>query len=271
MVVAAYDFAGKQQWFVRAGEFASVHGFCSSPVLFEDLLILNGDHDGESYILALDKHSGEVRWKTPRTHRTRSYVTPIIREVAGKTQMVFSGSQQIVSLNPRDGQLIWNIEGPTEQFVASMVFDGKRFFMSAGFPTHHVMAIKADGDGDVTDSHVAWHSTEAKCYVPSPVVVGKYLLVADDRGTGNCFHTETGERLWLERMGRHYSASLVSANGLVYFTADDGVTKVVRPGEKLEVIAENALGDWTYASPAISAGHIYMRGEKQMYCIGKGS
>jgi outer membrane protein assembly factor BamB len=149
-----------------------------------------------------------------------------------------------------------------------MVFDGKLFFMAAGFPTYHVMGIRPDGEGDVTDTHVAWHAKNAKCYVPSPVVAGGYLLVADDRGTANCFDAESGQRFWQERLGRHYSTSLVTAGGLVYFTADDGTTKIVRPGPKLDVVAENPLGEYCYSSPAISDGRIYFRGEKHLICLG---
>ncbi len=270
MVVAAYDFEGQRQWLVKPGGFVSAHGFSSNPVLFEDLVIVNGDHDGDSYIVALDKRTGAVAWKVPREHKTRSYVTPLLRRIDGRTQMVVSGSKRIVGFDPRDGSRIWHVEGPTEQFVASMVFDGRWFFMAAGFPTHHVMAIDPGGQGNVTDSHIAWHSTNAKCYVPSPVVVDGYLVVADDRGTANCFDAATGERLWLERMGKHYSASLVTAGGLVYFLADDGVMKLVKPGPELELVAENALGEYCFASPAIAGGRIYIRGEQHLYCIGSG-
>jgi len=269
MVVAAYDFDGNQKWQVKPGEFVSVHGYCSCPVLYKDLVIVNGDHDGDSYILALRKSSGETVWKVDREHKTRSYVTPIIRDVAGKTQMVISGSMCVCSYDPASGKRIWKIDGPTEQYVASPVFDGEKFYMAAGFPTHHVMGIKPDGTGNVTESHVAWHVKTAKCYVPSPVLAKDYLFVADDRGTANCFDTETGERLWQERLGNHYSASLVSAGGLSYFLADNGIMKIVRPGEKLDVIAENELGENCYASPAVSDGQIYLRGEKNLYCIGE--
>ena len=267
IVVAAYDFDGNQKWEVRPGSFVSAHGFCSSPVLFENLLIINGDHDGESYVVALDKKTGKVVWKTPREHKTRSYVTPIIREIAGRTQMVMSGSMSVVSLDPRTGKHHWTIEGPTEQFVASMVFDGQHFFMSAGFPTYHVMAIRPDGKGDVTDSHIAWHVNNARCYVPSPVVLDGHLLVADDRGTANCFDASTGERYWQARLGNHFSASLMTANGLGYLLADDGTMKLVRPGKELEVVAENPLGENCYASPAISHNSVFIRGEKHLFCI----
>lgn len=269
MVVAAYDFDGKQKWLVKPGDFISAHGYCSSPVIHDDLVIVNGDHDGVSYVVALDKKTGKTVWKTPRIHKTRSYVTPLIRKIAGRTQMVISGSKRIVSLDPKTGKQHWVIEGPTEQFVASMVYDGSKFYMAAGYPTYHVMAIRPDGNGDVTKSHIAWHAKNAKCYVPSPVVVGNYLFVADDRGTANCFDTATGERLWQDRMGRHFSGSLVTAGGLAYFPADDGITKVVRPGKTLDVVHENPLGEFSYTSPAISGGRLYLRGEKHLFCIGK--
>lgn len=267
MVVAAYDMQGEQKWIVRPGGFVSAHGYCACPVLFENLVIVNGDHDGKSYVVALDKQTGQEVWRTPRKYGIRSYVTPLIREIDGQPQMVFSGSKRIISLDPRSGKPIWWIEGPTEQFVASMVYDGDKFYMTAGFPTYHVMGIRPDGEGDVTETHVSWHSKKAKCYVPSPVVVGKHLLVADDRGTANCFDTETGEQLWKERLSKHYSASLVSNGGLVYLVADDGVTKIVEPGPQLKVVAENALGELSFASPAISDGQLFIRGEQHLFCI----
>jgi outer membrane protein assembly factor BamB len=237
-------------------------------VLFEDFVIINGDHDGQSYIAALHKETGETAWKVPRANGIRSYVTPLIRTVGGRTQMVLSGSKHIASLDPRDGSTLWTVDGPTEQFVASMVFDGERFFMAAGFPDYHVMAICGDGTGDVTHSQVAWHSTEARCYVPSPVVVNGYLLVANDDGIAHCYEAATGKHLWRTRLGRHYSASLVTAGGVVYFTDDDGVTKLVRPGKELDIVAESTLDETCFASPAISQGQLFMRSERRLFCIG---
>lgn len=269
MIVAAFDMQGKLLWQKRPTEFSSVHGFCTSPVIYEDLLIVNGDHDGQSSILALDRRTGETIWQFPRVHQTRSYCTPIIRQVDGKTQMVFSGSKQVVSLNPRTGDEWWHVEGPTQQFVASMVYDGDKFYLSAGFPDYFVMAIRPDGRGDVTGSHVAWSSTEAKSYVPSPVLADRQLFVADDRGTINCFDTKDGTRVWRDRLGGHYSASLITAGGLVYCTADDGVVKLLRPGRALDIVATNPLGESSFASPAVSDGRIFIRGEKHLFAIGK--
>lgn len=269
MVVTALDVDGKPVWTVRPGRFASVHGFCSSPILFEDLVIVNGDHDGDSYVVALDRQTGKTRWKVDRKHKTRSYVTPIIREIDGRTQMVFSGSKSVVSLDPHDGHQHWEMDGPTEQFVASMVYNGKYLFLTAGFPDRYIQAIRPDGHGNVTSSHIAWESRKNCSYVPSPVVLDKYLLVAADDGIASCYDADSGERLWAERMAPHYSASLVAAGGLVYFTADDGTTKIVRPGPKYDLVAENPLGEFSYASPAISQDQLFLRGEQHLFCVGK--
>ncbi|MDA7528060.1 PQQ-binding-like beta-propeller repeat protein [bacterium] len=269
IVVAAYDFNGRAMWKAKPGGFVSVHGFCSCPVLYKDKVIINGDHDGDSYIAALNKETGQLLWKKERDHDTRSYVTPIIREIDGRTQMVLSGSHHVASYDPNTGEEHWRIDGPTEQFVASMVYDNEKFYLSAGFPTYHVMAIDPTGSGNVTDTHVAWHETNAKCYVPSPVLVGNYLFVADDHGIGNCFDTKTGERLWRARLGRHFSTSLVAADGLVYFLDDDGRTTVIRPGKEPGILTVNGLGEECRASPAIADGRFYFRGVKHLFCIGE--
>lgn len=269
MVVSAYDFAGELKWSQKPGRFASVHGYCSSPVLHRDLVIVNGDHDGDSYLVALDGTTGEKRWQVPRANKTRSYVTPIIRDIDGRTQMILSGSKRVTSYDPATGAEHWFLEGPTEQFVASLVFNGKFLFLTAGFPEHHILAIKPDGKGKLTDDYIPWRTKRNCSYVPSPIVEGQYFLVAADNGIATCFVAETGETAWVQRLGVHYSASLVSANGLVYFTADDGITKVVRPGPTLDVVAENKLGEYVYASAAISQGQLLLRGEKHLFCIGK--
>jgi hypothetical protein len=272
MVVAAYDFDGKQKWLVRPGRFSSIHGYCSSPILFENLVILNGDHDGDAYLVALDAAGGETVWKTPRENKTRSYCVPIIREIDGRTQMVLSGSLCVASYDPHDGSRHWIIDGPTEQYVASLVYNGKLLLMTAGFPELHIMGIRPDGHGNVTDTHVVWHTTKGCSYVPSPIIArgGKYYLVVSDGGIASCFEADTGQRHWMQRIGPHYSASLIEADGLVHFLSDRGVTTVVRPGPQFEPVAENPLGEDCHASPAVSHGRIYIRAERHLYCIGAG-
>jgi hypothetical protein len=269
MVVAAYDFEGRQLWLVRPGKFSSVHGYCSSPVLFENRVIVNGDHDGDAYLVALDNTDGHKVWQTRRENKTRSYSTPIIREIDGRTQMILSGNKCVASYDPRSGERHWIIDGPTEQFVASMVYNGRLLFLTAGFPDLHMLAIRPDGRGNVTNSHIVWRTTKGASYVPSPIAAGDYFLVVADGGIATCFDADKGTTHWTQRMGPHFSASLVSAGGLVYFLADDGTMSVVRPGVKYERVAENKLGEYCYASPAISQGQIFLRGEHHLYAIGK--
>lgn len=267
MTVAAYDLDGNQRWLVRPGPFSSVHGYCSCPVLFENTVIVNGDHDGDAYLLALDRRTGDTVWKVPRENKTRSYSTPIIRTIDGRCQMILSGSKSVASYDPRDGSRHWIIDGPTEQFVASVVYNDGLIFLTAGFPEHHILAIRPDGYGNVTDTHIAWRTTENTSYVPSPIAVGDYFLVVSDEGIGSCYRSN-GRRVWKKRMGPHFSASLLSAAGLVYFLSDEGVTTIVRPGDRYEEVAKNTLGEACYASPAVSQRQIFLRGEKHLYVIG---
>ena len=267
MFVATYDFDGNKVWEVRPGVFSSMHGYCSSPVIWKDKVIVNGDHDGPSYIVALSRATGQTIWKTPRPNRTRSYCAPIIRQIDGRNQMVLSGTKCVASYDPDTGEQHWLIDGPTEQFVASLVYNGELLFMTCGFPDRFIQAIRPDGRGNVTDTHVLWQKDRDCSYVPSPIAFGPYFLVVADNGVATCFEAKTGKSCWRERLGPHYSASLVSANGLVYFLSDKGVMTIVKPGEELDIVARNELGENTYASPAISDGQIFLRGAKHLYCI----
>lgn len=270
MVVAAYDLSGKQKWLVRPGVFSSQHGFCSSPLLFKDKVIVNGDHDGESYIVALDRKTGETLWKTPRQNKTRSYCAPLIREMAGRTQMTLSGDKSCASYDPNDGKLIWIIDGPTEQFVASPVYSEKckLLFFSGGYPDHHIIAVNPDGKGNVTDTKIVWRTHKGVAYVPSPIIEGDYFLIVSDSGVAHCFEAATGKLQWQERTGEQH-ASLVSANGQVYFLNDDGVTYVIKPGPEFQLTAKNELGERCFASPAISNGQLFIRGDRHLFCIGR--
>jgi outer membrane protein assembly factor BamB len=268
--VVCYDMEGKEAWRKSPGEFHSKHGFCTCPVLYKDMVILNGDQDGDGYLVALDKKTGKERWRTERPNNTRSYCTPIIVEAAGKKQLVLTGSKCVASYDPDNGKQHWIIDGPTEQFVASMVYLDGVFFLTAGFPTYHLLAIKPDGKGDVTKSHVLWHETKGAGYVPSPVAHDKYFFNVTDGGVAGCWESKTGKRQWLQRLGRHHSASPVSAGGYLYFLDDDGVTFVVEPGSKFKVVSRNALEEECYASPAVAHGRMYIRTLHHLYCLGAG-
>ena len=270
VVVAAYDFSGKQQWLVRPGKFSSMHGFCSSPILFEDKVIVNADHDGDGYIVALDRKTGRELWRIARPNQTRSYCVPLIRDIAGRTQMILTGSKCTASYDPRTGRELWLMDGPTEQFVASPVFSAKDdlVIITAGYPEYHTLAIKADGQGKVGAEKIAWRTIKGAVYVPSPIIDGDYFFIISEGGVAHCFETKSGKILWAERLGVHH-ASLVSANGLIYFLNDNGVMNVVKAGPQFERVAQNAIGEKTFASPAISDGKIFLRSDKHLICIGE--
>lgn len=268
VVVSAHDFQGKRLWEKRPGEFSSRHGFSSSPMLYQDKVIVNCDHDGDGYMVALNREDGRELWRIDRPNKTRSYCAPLIRTIAGREQMVLTGTKCVTSYDPRDGRLLWMMDGPTEQFVASPVYNDRTgwVYITGGFPDHHILAIQPDGDGNVTKTHIRWRTNRGVAYVPSPISEGNWFLVVSDSGVGFCFDAKTGDIAWQERMGETH-ASLVSANGLVYFINDDGVVRVVRPGSTYELIAQSSVGEKVFASPAISGGRLFVRGEKHLICF----
>src|SRR5438132_4728350 len=214
----------------------------ASPIVWNDRMFGNGDHDGDAYIVALDKSTGETLWKTPRENRTRSYCTPLIRDIGGRTRMVLSGNKCVASYDPHDGSRHWIIDGPTEQFVASIVDSHELLFVTGGFPDLHVLAINPEGKGNITDSNIVWrHRGQLASYVPSPIALGDYFLVASDGGLATCLDVRSGKVQWSKKLSRHYSASLVASGGLAYFLDDFGVMQVVRPGPEFEAVAVNSL------------------------------
>ena len=269
MFIAAYDFDGNKKWESRPGGFASVHGYCSSPVLWKDKVIVNGDHDGDAYLVALDHQSGKEIWKTSRPNKTRSYCTPLLRTIDGRNQLILSGSKCVASYDPDTGKQHWIIDGPTDQFVASMVYDDKYLYMTCGFPTKHMMAIDPTGSGNVTDTHVVWRTRKDPSYVPSPVVVNGYFVAVSDSGTASCHKAREGELLWKEKIGREHSASLVALRDHVIFSSEEGIITVVKPGETFQQTAQMELGEKLSASPVIANGRWFLRGEEHLYCIGK--
>ena len=269
IIVAAYDFEGNEQWKTDVGAFVSSHGFNTCPVLFEDLVIINGDHDGDAYLVALDAKTGKECWRTMRENKTRSYVTPIIREIGNRTQMILSGSLCVASYDPSTGKRHWILDGPTEQFVASMVYNGEHVFVTGGYPQKHILAIDPNGTGNVTDTHITWRTNRGAAYVPSPIVSGNHLLVVADSGVAICFDAKTGDRHWRERLDGGHSPSPVLANGIVYCVSDQGVATVFRLGDTFELIAKNDLAESVSSSPAISQGQLFIRTHQALYCIGK--
>ena len=270
MCIAAYDMRGERQWIARPGGYASVWGYCASPIVYQNKVIINGDHDGDAYIVAIDRNTGKTVWKVARKERIRSHCVPLIRKLNGRTQMMVAGSHSIVSYNPQNGSKHWYTVGPQGRAVASPVFAAGLLFVSTAYPDREMLAIRPDGHGDVTKTHIAWRNGQSAPYVPSPIAVDKYFLAVSDDGIVSCFDAATGQRHWRERIGKGHSAAPVTAAGLVYFVSDQGVTRIVRAGVKYELIAGNSLGERCYASPAISNGQLFLRTEQHLFCIGNG-
>jgi outer membrane protein assembly factor BamB len=272
MRVYCYDYDGKLIWEKNPGEFWSVHGFCSPPMLYKDLVIVNGDQDApkgqRAFIVALDRRTGEERWRIDRPNRLRSYCPPVVVEAAGKKQLVLTGSKCVSSYNPDTGEQYWIINGPTEQFVSSMVLHDGVLLLTAGFPEHWVMAIDPSGSGNVTKTHVLWSKQKEGGYVPSPVAHEGKLFLVDDKGVASCWDVKTGKQYWKERLsGKGHHASAVAADGRIYFTSDEGVTFVLKASDQFEILAKNPLDERVFSSPAFSDGEIFLRGARHLWCI----
>jgi outer membrane protein assembly factor BamB len=281
MKVFCYDFDGEKVWEQTPGKLTSKHGFCSPPILHKDLVILNGDQDNEpdpknrGYLVALDKKTGEEKWRTERPNQTRSYCPPILinsKKNPKVTQLVLSGSKCVASYDADTGKQRWIIDGPTEQYVASLVYLDGVLFLTAGFPTYHVMAIDPDREGDVTKTAVLWHHSKVDpkkaAYVPSPLAYDGHFYVISDVGYLNCLDAKNGRLLWTEKLGRQHSASAVLADGRIYLPDDQGTVWVVKASPKFEVLQKNEVGEECHASPAISHGQIFIRGLQHLFCFG---
>ncbi len=270
IVVAAHNFNdGRQLWLVRPGTHVGEWGFSNTPVLYKDKVIIDGDSKGESFLIALRRTDGRTLWRKNRTNKGISYSAPFIRELAGRTQLIQCGDRCVAGFDPDTGQQFWQVDGPSQEFVATPVYSEKAglVFISSSWPKRVLLAIRPDGKGNVTETHVAWSDTKGAPYVPSMIVAGDFLLSVNRGGTAFCYEAATGEVLWQQKLGRHH-ASPVLIDGLLFFINDNGRVNVIKPGRQFESVATYELGESCYASPAISDGRVYLRGFKHMFCIG---
>jgi outer membrane protein assembly factor BamB len=273
IVVAAHDLrSGRQLWLVRPGTHAGEWGFSNEPVLHQDKVIVDGDGKGDSFLVALSRTDGKTIWRIKRTHRGISYSAPLIREVAGRTQLIQCGDRCVTAFDPANGQPFWSVDGPSEEFVATPVYSEKAglVFISSSWPKTVLLAIRPDGRGDVTQTHVAWRDAKGAPYVPSMMLAGDYLLTVNGVGVAYCYEAATGTVLWQEKLGRHH-ASPVLVGGLVYLINDAGEINVIKPGRTFERVARFDLGEQCYASPALSDGQVFLRGFQHLFCFGQGA
>lgn len=244
------------------------HGPGGSPSLFEDLLIFSCDGFDAQFVVALDTSTGKIRWKTPRGKGNQAYTTPLVIDVAGKKQVVSPGAHHAYAYDPRTGKELWHIEyGDGFSNVPRAVYAHGLVYICSGFFQPVVFAVRPDGKGNVTKSHVAWQYGRAVPLTPSPVVVGDEYYMVSDNGVATCLDAKTGAVHWQQRLGGNHSASPVFADGRLYFLSEEGESVVIAPGKQYRELARNAIPERTLASLAISGKAIYLRGESSLYRI----
>jgi outer membrane protein assembly factor BamB len=266
---AALDQDGAILWRTRL-PYESQHGNGGSPVLHGGLLIVNCDGWGqEAYVAALDTATGDVRWKTSRPRPwSHAYSTPLVIEVDGEAQVVSTGAFRAVAYEPRTGREIWRVRyADGFSNVPRPVYAHGLVYLATGFNEPTLIAVRPDGHGDVTGTHLAWTQRRGAPYTPSPIVVGDHLYYVSDTGVLTQADARSGTVRWQHRLGGNYSASPVLAGGRLYFLSEEGVTSVLAPGEEFVLLATNRLDGPTLASMAVDGGTVYIRSTTHLYRI----
>ena len=244
----------------------------ASPALYRDTIVVNWDHQGQSFITALDKHTGEQRWRVERDEQT-SWSTPLVVAREEHAQVVTSGSSRVRAYDLETGRLVWENEGVTENAIPSPVASEGMVFVTSGYRGNQLWAIRLEnayGDISGTDA-IAWSLEEDTPYVPSPLLYdGILYLLKSNSGVISAFDAETGQRFYgpVRLPGiRSVYASPVGAAGRIYITSRDGTTLVIEKGAEFNVLAANSLDDGFDASLAVVGDAIYLRGQEFLYCI----
>jgi outer membrane protein assembly factor BamB len=269
-----YDFDGHLIWQKDFGDMRVSLGFGegASPALHRDTIVVNWDHQGQSFIAALDKRTGEERWRAERDEQT-SWATPLVVEHEDRTQVVTSGSTRVRAYDFETGHLVWENEGVTENAIPSPVASEGMVFVTSGYRGNQLWAIRLeDAYGDISGTDaIAWSLEEDTPYVPSPLLYdGILYLLKSNSGVISTFDAETGQRFYgpVRLPGiRNVYASPVGAGGRIYITGRDGTTLVIAKGSEFNVMATNSLDDGFDASPAVVGDAIYLRGQEFLYCI----
>lgn len=270
----AYDFDGKLAWKANPGKVGLFGmGQGTSPTLNESLVIVQCDEEAgaNSFIAAYDKKSGKEVWRTPRKVQA-SWTTPIVIRNAKRAELITSGNEAIISYDPMTGKELWRTKGVESNAIATPVANNEIVYIAAGFPAKIAVAIRLGATGNLKDSDIAWKYTKGTAYVPSPILYGDYLYLMTDRGIITCLNAKTGAIVY--EGGRvpipaTFTASPVAFDNKLLLVSEDGDTFIIKAGPKHEVLGTNSLDEPVYASPAIADGKIFLRGEKNLYCIAK--
>lgn len=275
--LTAVDLEGNIAWQVEAGPYTSEHGYGGSPMPWKDWVLVAGDNEKTGFLAAVHRATGKIVYRITRPEE-HNYGTPIAAEVAGRPQLVIPGPQKVFSYNPNNGELLWTCDGPTDRAANTPTIGRESVYVTAGYPKRKLMCIRADGNGDVTSTHVAWefqHRREAG-YVPSLLLVAQRLYMANDEGLVFCFDAKTGDELWRHDFDTAFSASPVLADGRIYLLDEQGVTFVFEESDEFNLMAKNDLQDRGYATPVPltadgpgTPGRLYLRTEHKLWCLGE--
>jgi len=276
MLVRACDFDGEQVWERDLGPFfqreAQVHGSGTSPIVFEDLVIIANQQDGPASIIALDSATGKTRWKNERTLQMTAHSTPLVLQRANsEPQLFFSNKDDgIVSLNARNGELLFRADVLNARCVGSPVIAGDLVLATCGGGGRgsYLAAVSVDSRGEIDGAaSAAWTRDRALPYVPTPVAVGEYVFLWGDNGVVVCVEAKTGREVWTARVAGDYSGSPVCADGRIYCVAHDGTIAVVEASSKFKLLGRNQLGEGSRSTPAVAAGRMFIRGFEHLYCL----
>jgi outer membrane protein assembly factor BamB len=272
--VTALDLNGKIVWQKNAGAFNPrkyEYGYAPSPVLYRGTVIIAGEYDGDSFLVALARDNGREVWRAPRPSNV-SYSSPLIAHVAGRDQLVISGADQVASYDPATGKSLWTAPGTTAATCGTAVWDGNLVFASGGFPGAETVAIRADGSREVI-----WKVNQ-RLYEQSLLAYDGHVYALTGPGIAFCWRASDGREMWRRRLKGPVSASPVVAAGNIYWANELGTLYVFKADpDKFELLAENQLGTDSFPSPAICGGQIILRvgdssdGKRQefLYCFGR--
>ena len=271
-------YTGKVKWKAALPSAHSV-GAGSSPILHGNLFIVPCDGTDQQYVVALNKLTGEQVWKTPRPPMTgtngdlhKAFASPLLVKTSGREQLIIPGAQWVTAYEPATGKEIWRVNyGDGFSNVPAPVMAGDLVCICTGFMQPQMIAVRTDGEGDVTKTHVAWKILKSIPTMPSPVVVGDQIYFVTDQGVATSASTKDGEVIWTKRIPGNYSASPLYADGKLHFSSREGDTTVIRPGREYEELAVNKLEGQHMASPAVFEDSLLLRTSTHLYRVGKSS
>ena len=258
-------------------------GPSSSPILFENLLILTMDGVDLQYHVALDKQTGATVWKTDRSvawndenvpgqmardgDLRKAHSTPLIVTAAGQPQMISAGAKAAYGYDPRTGRELWRVQYPDWSVAPRPLFDHGLAFIVTGLIKKELWAVKTDSRGDVTNTGVVWKLKTHVGKYASPLLVNGLIYTAAEESFVTCVEAATGAVVWTERIGGKYAASPIYADGRLYFFSQEGTTMVIEPARSLKILAKNTLDDGFMASPAASGKAFFLRTKTHLYRI----